>query len=95
MDQQSVFLCPLLKASAVYFKMKLATHNFTIFDNITIDGSCYLWHEGEAKLTANEFASMVCKFILDKIEEKRVNTGESVILYSDGCTNQIRNVIVM
>lgn len=92
MDMQCVLLCPLLKASAVYFKMKLAVHNFTIFDNITKDGLCYLWHEREARVTASEFASLVCKFIVDKIEENRIKRGERVIFYSDGCTNQNRNV---
>lgn len=92
MDQQAILLCPLQKASASYFKMKLGVHNFTIFDNIRKDGACNLWHEGEANLTASEFASIVCKFIVEKIEDKQIEPGESVILYSDGCTYQNRNV---
>lgn len=31
-DLQSVLLCPKLNASALYYKMKLAFHNFTLMD---------------------------------------------------------------
>lgn len=31
-DMQSVLLCPMLKASSVYYKKKLVVHNYTIYD---------------------------------------------------------------
>lgn len=88
MDMQSVLLSPYLKASAIYYKTKLANHDFTLFDNKTKDGYCYFWHEGEGGLTANEFATIVCKFI----DSLTTEPGETLIFYSDGCTYQNRNV---
>ena len=53
-DVQAVLLCPSLQASALY-KTNLAVHNFTIYDLSSSDVTCYLWHEGEADLSANIF----------------------------------------
>lgn len=53
MDLQGLLLCPKLQASALYDKIKLNVHNFTIFDMISHDATNYLWHEGEAGLSAN------------------------------------------
>nr|CAI5837347.1 unnamed protein product [Callosobruchus analis] len=59
MDLQAVLLCPLLKASAIYRKKKLIFHNFTMFNNVTHEVTCYVWHEGEGNITANEFSSCI------------------------------------
>ena len=58
-------------------------HNFTFFDLKT---KCFTSHEGESKLSANEFSSIICKFIEDRIPDK-----EEVTLWIDGCTYQNRN----
>lgn len=87
LDLQAVLLCPVLKASALYYKTKLACHNFTIHEMDNHNVSCYLWHESEGELSANSFASCVSDFI-DKLDD---NVKELVI-YSDGCTYQNRNV---
>lgn len=90
-DLQSVLLCPSLQASALYYKMKLKVHNFTIFDLKTGEGYCFLWHEGEGGLSANEFASIICDFILTQVSYE---AGDEVIFYSDGCGYQNRNCIL-
>lgn len=90
MDVQRVLLCPFIKASLAYYKMKLAVHNFTIFDNVNKDGFCYLWHEGEGGVCGNEFASLLSKFI----DEKEIAQGDEIIFFSDGCTAQNRNVFM-
>lgn len=89
-DLQSVLMAPMTKASAMYYKSKLVVHNFTIFDLKSLDGHCFLWHEGEGSLTANEFASILNYFIsnLDTVQ------GDEVIIYSDGCTYQNRNMTI-
>ncbi|CAH1170722.1 unnamed protein product [Phaedon cochleariae] len=89
-DLQSVLMAPMTNASAMYYKSKLVVHNFTIFDLKSLDGYCFLWHEGEGSLTANEFASIMHSFIsdLDTVQ------GDEVIIYSDGCTYQNRNTII-
>lgn len=56
MDLQSLFLSPRSNV-ALYYKMKLATNNFTIYDFSTHEGFCYLWNETEGGMTSNEFAT--------------------------------------
>ena len=42
MDVQAVLLSPSLKASALYYKTKLAVHNFTIFNLANSHVTCYV-----------------------------------------------------
>ncbi|CAH1099616.1 unnamed protein product [Psylliodes chrysocephalus] len=88
-DMQSVLLCPMLKASSIYYKKKLVVHNYTIYNLKTKDGFCFLWHEGEGGVTSNEFATILYDFIENKSE---VKSGEEIIIFSDGCGYQNRNV---
>ncbi|KAL7379593.1 hypothetical protein ABVT39_002008 [Epinephelus coioides] len=63
MDLQGLLLCPKLQASALYYKTKLGIHNFTIFDMVSHDATNYLCIEGEAGLSANEFASCIVDYL--------------------------------
>lgn len=90
MDLQSVLMAPLTNASAMYYKSKLVVHNFTIFNLKNLDGHCFLWHEGEGALTANEFASILHSFF----SNLDTDDGDEVIIYSDGCTYQNRNCTI-
>lgn len=91
MDLQAVLLCPYLKASALYYKMKLKVHNFTISNLKTKEGFCFLWDESEGGLTADEFSSIIVDFIINYIDTTVIR---KVIIYSDGCTYQNRNSIL-
>ncbi|CAG9772061.1 unnamed protein product [Ceutorhynchus assimilis] len=88
MDVQSVLTAPKLQVSASYYKMKLTVHNFTFFNMISGKGDCYIWHEAAGGVTSNEFTSVIIDYI------NRYATGEtkSVIIFSDGCGYQNRNV---
>ena len=88
MDLQGLLLCPKLQASSLYFKTKLCVHNFTIYDMTSHDASNYLWHEGEAGISANEFASCIVHFLKDH------PSYEEYILWSDGCGYQNRNLLL-
>lgn len=88
MDMQGVLLSPYLKASSLYYKMKLCVHNFTIFHKRSKDVSCYLWHEGEGGITSNEITSIITNFI----EGLNLEGIEEIIFWSDGCGYQNRNV---
>lgn len=89
MDMQAVLLSPKSNVSALYYKTKLAVHNFTLFDLKTKDGFCFLWHESEGGLVASVYASIVAYFLSQEIDKER---KPNYILYSDGCTSQNRNV---
>ena len=88
MDLQAVLLSPRLMASALYYKTKLCVHNFTMYNLVTRDVTCYVWHEGEGGLTANEFASCILDYMSDHPHY------DKYVLYSDSCTYQNRNAIL-
>lgn len=88
MNLQALLLCPRLKASALYYKTKLAVHNFTVYDMFTHNATCYVWHEGEGALSASEIASCVTAFLSEHKEH------EEFILWSDGCGYQNRNSVL-
>jgi len=82
-------MCPKSNSATLYFKRKLNIHNFTFYDLGTCDGHCFLWHEGEGTLEADEFSSIIYNFILELS-----GCVECVILWSDGCVYQNRNSIL-
>lgn len=88
MDLQALLLSPRSTVSSLYYKTKLAIHNFTFFDLHTTNGYCFLWNETEGNLTSNEFASIISQFVLSRLP---LPLGkEKIILYSDGCAYQNR-----
>lgn len=88
MDVQSVLTAPRIQVSASYYKMKLTVHNFTFFNMISGKGDCYIWHEAAGGVTSNEFTSIV----VDYINRYATKQTKSVIIFSDGCGYQNRNV---
>ncbi|XP_062387011.1 uncharacterized protein LOC134076007 [Sardina pilchardus] len=88
MDLQALLLCPKLKASALYYKTKLAVHNFTVYNMLTHSATCYVWHEGEGSLSASEFVSCVVDYLSAHTEP------DTFILWSDGCGYQNRNAVL-
>ncbi|KAK6184510.1 hypothetical protein SNE40_006975 [Patella caerulea] len=90
LDLQSLLMCPKLEASALYYKTKLGCHNYTIFNVASKDVKCYFWHESEGDLSANSFASCLSDYLESVIDE----SIKEVIVYSDGCSYQNRNVII-
>ena len=89
MDVQAVQLVPQLQASSLYFKQKLAVHNFTFYNVETSDVVCYVWHEGEGEVTANVFTLCIVHFIEN---ETTCTPIREILLYSDECGSQNRNV---
>jgi len=87
MDLESVMLAPFSKVSTMYYKTKLLVHNFTIYNNKSNKGWCFLWNEVDGGLNSSEFASIIIKFLDEHADKDKTN-----ILYSDGCTYQNRNV---
>ncbi|CAL8079781.1 unnamed protein product [Orchesella dallaii] len=88
MDVQAVKVAPFLNASALYYKTKLAVHNFTLYDMVSRHVTCYLWDESEGEVVASVFATCLVKFL------DRYNDDKPMIIYSDGCTPQNRNTML-
>lgn len=90
-DLMAVKLRPQLQASSLYYKMKLAVHNFTVYLE-THDVICYWFEESQTDLVASAFASC----LVDAVEELLDKSGSRPIvnIFSDGCTYQNRNSIL-
>lgn len=88
-DLQQVLLAPKLFANASYFKTKLCCHNFTVYDLATRKVECYFWHEGQGDVSANNFTSCFVDYIKEQTSSRQLKT---IIIYSDGCGYQNRNV---
>jgi len=80
----AVKLIPQLQASSLYYKMKLAVHNFTVYNLETHDVICYWFDESQTDLVASSFASC----LIDAVEELLNKSGPRPIvnIFSDGCT---------
>lgn len=82
---------PKLQASALYSKIKLSVHILsmsTIYDLISRDATSYLWHEGEAGLSAHEFTTCIVTHLEAHL------SYDVYIIWSDGCGVLNRNVIL-
>lgn len=87
-DLQAVLPTPCGEVSSFYYKSKLATYNFTIFDPVPKQGYCYVWSENCAKRGANEIGTCVLKFL------QEFCNGNSVTFYSDNCAGQNKNKFI-
>jgi hypothetical protein len=91
-DVQAVQTIPKLEASCLYFKTRLNLHNYTVYNIGTQEVVYYVWPETSAGLTASVFASCLLDY-LDQITE--TPSLEQIIMWSDGCGAQNRNVTLL
>nr|CAI5822548.1 unnamed protein product [Callosobruchus analis] len=90
-DLQKVILVPQCERPPFYYKCKLSTYNFTVFDVNSKEGFCYIWTEQIAKRGGNEIASCLFDFI-----ETMVKRGkQKFYFYSDNCIGQNKNKILV
>lgn len=63
-----------------------------------IDGFCFLWNESEGGLSADNYATIIVKFITEKllprIQREPGKDNIKIILWSDGSTAQNRKVVL-
>lgn len=92
MDVQAVKVVPQLNCSSQYYKMKLQLHNFTIYNIESHDSVNHIWDETEGQVVASCFTTCVTTFLKNYID---VNTNiKRIIIYSDGCGYQNRNIVL-
>lgn len=70
--------------------MKLAVHNYTVYNLSTHEAICYCFDESQCDLVASVFASC----LVDTIEKILTTSLKPVIIYTDGCTAQNRNSVL-
>lgn len=83
---------PLLSSGLSFYKQQLWTFNLTIYETYANKNNlyCYLWDESNAKRSGQEIASCIYNYINDKLE--KCDSIQEIILYSDCCTGQNRNI---
>lgn len=89
-DLQAVKLCPFLNANALYFKTKLAVHNFSVYNLGNNRVTCYWFDETVCDLKATTYAS----FFIDYLTKLLDDDPKDVVIFTDGCTAQNRNNVV-
>lgn len=94
---EAVKLTPLTQfqslnfASAMYYKTKLCSHNYTVpIQPCFKNGLCYWFNEAEGDLSGNTFATCITHYL----NENCLNPFKPIVIYSDGATNQNRNQIL-
>lgn len=85
-DLQAVLTTPCGEISSFFYKRRLATYNFTLYDIKQKIGHCFFWHEGIAKRGSNEIGSCIYSFL-----NSEACTSENIIFYSDNCSGQNKN----
>lgn len=89
-DFQKVLVTPYGEVSVLYYKRRLATLNFTVYDMGAKIGTCYMWHEALAKRGSIEVSSCLLNFIQHHVERG----VKEFRFWSDNCAGQNRNRIV-
>lgn len=89
MDMQAVKLCPYLQASVLYYSIKLKVHNLAIYNIGNAEYHNYWWYETEGNLEASVFTTILIKHL-----EKVCLDKKSIVVYTDGCRYQNRNVVL-
>lgn len=89
-DLQQVLMVPNDPTNnALFYKQRLKTFNFTIYNVVSKQGDCYMWSEIEGKRGSCEIAS--CLYSYFKSIPENV---QHIICYSDRCGGQNLNKYV-
>ncbi|XP_041474507.1 uncharacterized protein LOC121423251 isoform X2 [Lytechinus variegatus] len=88
-DLQQVLSCPAASASVLYYKRKLSSYNFTVYDQYDHEGKCFIWNELNGKRGSCEIGTCLLKHLSELPE--RV---QHVTLFSDCCGGQNRNKFI-
>lgn len=88
-DLEAVLYTPLVFAKPVFYKRKLASFNFTIYDVGKRNGYCFFWTETEGNRGANEIATCLLQYL-----QQLPSHVTHISFFSDSCPGQNKNSIV-
>lgn len=87
-DLEKVFDTPKLSTNVIYYKRQLSTYNLCIHDETNNRSYMYIWHEGIASKGPQEITSGLLYHFNNFVPAN----CHKIILYSDGCGSQNRNI---
>lgn len=87
-DLEKVLDTPKLSSNIVYYKRQLCTYNFCIHDATKNRSFMYVWNESVASRGAQEISSCLLYHFKNFVP----NECKKIILYSDGCAGQNKNI---
>lgn len=90
-DLEKKLPLPRIPTNVAFYKRQLWFYNSGIHSASDDTGHCYVWIEGEAGRGAQEVGSCLVKYI----ETKLSATVENLILWSDCCGGQNRNIKIV
>nr|CAI5861067.1 unnamed protein product [Callosobruchus analis] len=86
-DLQQVLSVPKSNVGVSYYKLKLSTYNFTMYNLLSKECQCFMWNECIARRGSSEIGSCLLKFV-----EWHVQKGfKEFSFFSDNCSGQNRN----
>lgn len=62
-DMQQVLSVPKCNVGVSYYKLKLSTYNFTIYNLASKECQCFMWNECIARRGSSEIGSCLLKFV--------------------------------
>lgn len=86
-DLQKALPFPKLSTSVAYYKMNLYVYNLGVHSFNDNNGYMFMWDETEGSRGSQEIASCLIKHL-----KSNARNCDSIILYSDCCTGQNRNI---
>ena len=86
-DLQKTLLCPYGQSSSFYYSQRLRNYNFTITNINSMDSSCFLRNETEARKGSCEVATAVFKYLIVLDQQKK----HTIHLFCDRCAGQNNN----
>ncbi|VEN55188.1 unnamed protein product, partial [Callosobruchus maculatus] len=87
-DMEKILLTPSLKVGKLYYKQKLKTFNFTVYNLANAQADNFMWHEAVGTKGSSEVATCLWKLLSGLGEEVK-----EVTFYADTASGQNRNCI--
>nr|CAI5819935.1 unnamed protein product [Callosobruchus analis] len=90
-DLQQVLVTPSDPTNnQLFYKTRLSTYNFTVYNVVSKEGTCYMWHESEGGRGSCEIASCLFQYF-----QSLADNAKEVRCFSDRCGGQNLNQFVV